>query len=201
MPDWDENSPQLQRNLADILTRISRSAPLRERPTVESARQWHVELLRGLSVPDETYRGAFRGEPGLEGLGVRIGSHTGVSAQNVSLHLSVFERRLHDLLSLLDAVIRRASSLNADQLAAVLDLCAWTHAEWVRIHPFANGNGRVARLWANSLAIRYGVPPFVPLRPRPGADYGQAGLAAMEGHWQPTAAVVRRLYLEAIGKP
>ena len=83
--------------------------------------------------------------------------------------------------------------LDADQLAAVIDLCAWVHAEWVRIHPFANGNGRTARLWANSLAVRYGLPPFIRLRPRPNADYGDAGAKSMQGDWKPTAAVFRRL--------
>jgi hypothetical protein len=83
--------------------------------------------------------------------------------------------------------------LDADQLAAVIDLCAWVHAEWVRIHPFANGNGRTARLWANSLAVRYGLPPFIRLRPRPNAGYGDAGAKSMQGDWKPTAVVFRRL--------
>jgi len=82
---------------------------------------------------------------------------------------------------------------NADQLAAILDLCAWVHAEWVRIHPFANGNGRTARLWANSIAIRYGLPPFIRLRPRPNSGYAEAGAKAMRGDWEPTAIVFRGL--------
>jgi hypothetical protein len=64
-----------------------------------------------------------------------------------------------------------------DQLAAIVDLCAWAHAEWVRIHPFANGNGRTARLWANCLAMRYGLPPFIRLRPRPNSGYAAAAKA------------------------
>jgi hypothetical protein len=28
------------------------------------------------------------------------------------------------------------------QLRSVLTLCAYTHGEWIRIYPFANGNGR-----------------------------------------------------------
>ena len=84
-------------------------------------------------------------------------------------------------------------------LAAIVDLCAWVHAEWVRIHPFANGNGRTARLWANSLAMRYGLPPFVRLRSRPNAGYADAGAKAMQGEWKPTAAVFHRL-LEAFLK-
>ena len=72
-----------------------------------------------------------------------------------------------------------ARKLTPDQLDAVLDLCAWAHAEWVRIHPFANGNGRAARLWANFIAVRYGLPPFVRLRPRPDGGYAEAGMKAM----------------------
>ena len=63
----------------------------------------------------------------------------------------------------------------------------------VRIHPFANGNGRTARLWANFLALRYGLPPFIRLRPRPDDGYGDAGNEAMRGNWEPTAAVFRRM--------
>ena len=67
------------------------------------------------------------------------------------------------------------------------------HAEWVRIHPFANGNGRTAQLWANNIALRYGVPPFIRLRPRPNSGYAAAGDKAMQGDWKPTAVVFRRL--------
>jgi hypothetical protein len=83
--------------------------------------------------------------------------------------------------------------LDADQLAAVIDLCAWVHAGWIRIHPFANGNGRTARLWANSLAVRYGLPPFIRSRPRPNSAYGDAGAKSMQGDWKSTAVVFRRL--------
>ncbi len=58
---------------------------------------------------------------------------------------------------------------------------------------FANGNGRTARLWANFIAVRYGLPPFVRLRPRPDEGYSEAGIKAMQGDWEPTAIVFRRL--------
>ncbi len=63
-------------------------------------------------------------------------------------------------------------------VAAIVRLCAYAHGEWVRIHPFANGNGRTARVWANWLAVRYGLPPFVRVKPRPG-DVLFAGAAAL----------------------
>jgi len=70
----------------------------------------------------------------------------------------------------------------------------------VRIHPFANGNGRSARLWANFIAMRYGLPPFVTLRPRPGNDYGAAAAAAMDGNWEPTEQVFRVMLRDALGR-
>jgi hypothetical protein len=85
------------------------------------------------------------------------------------------------------------AELDAEQLAAVIDLYAWGHAECARIHPFANGDGRTARLWANSLAVRYGLSSFTRLRPGPNAGYGDAGAKSMQGDWKPTAVVFRRL--------
>ena len=81
----------------------------------------------------------------------------------------------------------------------MIELAGWAHAEWVRIHPFRNGNGRTARLWANALLMRYGLPPFVRLRPRPDGGYGAAGAAAMDGDRQPTVVVFRRMLRELLG--
>lgn len=40
-------------------------------------------------------------------------------------------------------------------------LAAWAHCEFVRIHPFQNGNGRIARLLLNALLVRGGYNPVV----------------------------------------
>ena len=149
--------------------------------------------MEGLEVPDRRYVGAFRGEPGLELIQVRVGANYGVDSIDVSEELADFETKLQALIAELDALLPMGQELDADQLAAVIDLCAWAHAEWVRIHPFANGNGRTARLWANSLAVRYGLPPFIRLRSRPNAGYGDAGAKSMQGDLKPTAVVFRRL--------
>lgn len=85
-----------------------------------------------------------------------------------------------------------------DGVSAVIDLAAWAHAEWIRIHPFANGNERTARVWANLLLMRYELPPAVALRPRPGGGYGAAGAAAMRGEWQPTRRVFRGMVLSVV---
>jgi Fic family protein len=68
----------------------------------------------------------------------------------------------------------------------------------VRIHPFANGNGRTARLWANFIAMRYGLEAFVRVRPRPDGGYANAAAEAMQGRWQATVPVFRQMYREAV---
>jgi hypothetical protein len=116
-----------------------------------------------------------------------------VASSKVAGELRRFEAKLRTLVAQMDELLPVGHEPDTDQLAAIVDLCAWVHAEWIRIHPFANGNGRTARLWANSLAMRYGLPPFVRLRPRPDSGYGGAGPKAMQGDWQTTARVFRRL--------
>jgi Fic family protein len=192
VPDWDEDSPELRQNLTRIFEELVEQAERRETPTVELARRWQRSFMQGLKA-EPRYLGAFRGEPGLERTGVKIGRFRGSPAARVADELKDFEKIIQTAVAELDRNIEVGRKLNPDQFDAVLDLCAWAHAEWVRIHPFANGNGRTARLWATFIALRYGLPPFVRLRPRPDGGYTEAGMKAMQGDWEATAIVFRRL--------
>jgi Fic/DOC family len=156
--------------------------------------------MHRLTPPEPKYLGRFRGERGLEGCEVAIGDHRGVAADRVADELKTFEAKLQGAVQALDGLIGPEQDVSADELAAIIDLCAWVHSEWVRIHPFANGNGRTARLWANAIAMRYGLPPFVRLRPRPDDGYAPVCVEAMAGRWQPTARVFRQMYRETIGR-
>jgi fido (protein-threonine AMPylation protein) len=42
-----------------------------------------------------------------------------------------------------------------------IEAYAWTHLSFVRVHPFFDGNGRMARLLANLPVLRGGYPPIV----------------------------------------
>lgn len=44
--------------------------------------------------------------------------------------------------------------------ANAIELAAWTHAEFVRIHPFADGNGRTSRLIMNYQLMAHGFLPI-----------------------------------------
>jgi Fic family protein len=193
MTDWDADTPKLHDNLTRLLRRIRQDARRRDSPTVEDARHWHAEAMQNLQVPDQKFVGAFRGEAGLENIQVRIAGRYGVAAPEVAVELAHFDQILQRVIGRLDEWIPRDTELDADQLSAIVEVCAWAHAEWVRIHPFANGNGRTARLWVNSIASRYGLPPFLRLRPRPAGNYGIASERAMLGDRAPTVALFHEL--------
>jgi Fic family protein len=194
MADWDADGQTLQKNLVHLLRRLRDTSAERTPISFSDAVSWHREIMNGLEVPKPEYVGRLRGEVALEAAQVVIGGNEGVPPERVADEVASFERKLNQVLARLDALIPAGSPLDTDKLAAVLDVCAWAHAEWVRIHPFVNGNGRTARLWANRIAMRYGLPPFVRLRPRPGGvAYERAGAQAMDGNWSPTAVLFRSM--------
>lgn len=196
-PHWDADSPELRRNLDKVSASIQRDAEQRVIPMVATAKAWHKVIMTDLAVPQPHYAGRFRGEPGLErcGVYVRDGGNTypGANPWHVADELNTFQTKLQRTVARLDAKYPDDESLDDDGMSAVIDLAAWANARWIRIHPFANGNGRTARVWANLLLMRYGLPPVVTLRPRPGGGYAAAGVAAMQGDWQPTRWVLRNM--------
>ena len=163
-----------------------------------TAQQWHRAIYDGVPLPVSYYAGEVRDDdqrfPELIGYEATVGPNTGVPATEVPDALIAFERRAQRACSVLDELVA-VGRLPADdrELHAVLALCAALHGEWVRIHPFANGNGRTARVWANWAAMRYGLPPFVRLRPRPaGLAYAAAAHASMRGDHAPAIGVFRQ---------
>lgn len=193
---WDDDDPadlpRISANLTAVVTQMAREAPRRLLPVPADALGWHRKIYVGCSVPSATYVGAFRGDPGLPGLldyEVGIGptqpdglpENLGVWADDVQAEVDALFARLHAALAPLDAALPVGQRpVTVDELDAVVQLVATVHGEWVRIHPFANGNGRTARVWAAWLALRYGLPPFVTLKPRPDdIAYARASSASM----------------------
>ena len=197
MPDWDADSAQLYNNLLDVLQGLRKAARDRVTPTLDLPLAWHQDVMRGLTPDRPEYVGQYRYAAGLR-FNVHVGDQQAVDYEVLEVELSAFENRFKQVISTLDETIPIGHDLTTDDLAAVIDVCAWVHAEWVRLHPFANGNGRTARLWANFVAMRYGLPPFVRLRPRPDGGYGMAADAAMSDNWELTIPVFRRMLQVAL---
>lgn len=197
-PDWDEPSPQLEHNLLHVLHSAEAHASARKRVSVKLMRGWHAAIMAGLGMPDPGWAGCYRGQGAAKKVWVGIGSHSGIAPNEVAAALRAFERTLVRAVAVLDDEIGGNGADTDDQINAVIDLCAWAHGEWVRIHPFANGSGRTARLWVNYLAMRYGLPPFARLRPRPDDGYGSAAGASMTGDWQTMIAVFKAMLDETL---
>jgi fido (protein-threonine AMPylation protein) len=176
----------IEANVQRVLTEIASIAGERRPPTVAQAQQWHRELYDGVSRPFDYYTGEVRDSderfPELIGYEVHVGRNPGTPSAIVGAELERFEPAAQRACALLDAEIAPAAgpwTLTPSQLHGVLTLCAVLHGEWIRIHPFANGNGRTSRLWANWTALRFQLPPFVTIKSRPGQPYAAAALASM----------------------
>lgn len=188
---WNDDppgsEPQIEANIRAVGEQILRQAPQRERPAVAMAQGWHRSIYEHVALPVTYYAGEVRDSdqryPELIRYEVQVGHVFGVSSLQVPQELNRFEERARAAVIGLDAQIpSNGRPRTPAELQGVLLLSAILHGEWVRIHPFANGNGRTARLWAIWVAARYGLPPFIRLRPRPsGNSYAAAAYASMRG--------------------
>src|SRR4029079_16093173 len=118
VPTWDEDSPQLRENLAQVLAEIVRSASQLEIPPLEAARRWQTLMMKSWDVPDARFVGAFRGESGLETVQVRVDSNFGVDSAEVAAELTRFEEKLQRLVAELDTLLPVGHEPNVDELAA-----------------------------------------------------------------------------------
>lgn len=187
-PAWDGEvaSPRGEENLANLTAGIVRaSITSHEAPTSDMVLSWHREMLNGIAIPDDAYRGAFRGSahPALVDYEVTVGRLPTTRAADVAAEVAALISELQDRVLALDDLNAQgdADQLTVALIEAVIDTAAWLHGEWIRIHPFVNGNGRTARMWVLWLTSRYGLPQLLTLRPRPDMGYVPTSLPSMTG--------------------
>lgn len=222
--DWNHDDPadlpRIQSNIANLSSTFVTQAHGRAFPTASDVRAWHGAIYAGCAVPVAAYVGHFRGDPAVpELLDYEVGlgplqpdglpENVGLWAVDVPGEVSTFIRRLCAALAVLDAQLPVGlRPTTVDELDAVVSLVALVHGEWVRLHPFANGNGRTARLLAAWLALRYELPIFVTLKPRPtDVAYARAAAASMgrppafrgDGHAMARAVFAHMLTLTLLG--
>jgi Fic/DOC family len=168
------------------------TAEQRASPDLDTVLAWQCRLYAGCAVPVSGYIGHFRGDPAIPqlvgnevGMGPRqrdgLPERVGVWSGQLGAELPILFARVHAGLGRLDPALEPGTRPpTADAVQAVVQQAAAVHGEWIRLHPFANGNGRTARVWANFIALRYGLPAFVTVRPRPDdVSYARAGRDSM----------------------
>jgi Fic family protein len=200
MPGWDEDGPALAANLAEANRLSTAHALARRRITLADLKAWHRVTMKGLDIEEaaelgvdpEDLKGQLRGPPRLAGIESGVGSHRGTPSEDVAAETRRFIGVLQRLLRALDKrfPIGELDRVDGDGIRAAAEAAAWAHGQWVRIHPFGNGNGRISRLIGNAILVRYGLPPVFRLRPRPHGGYVAAADAAMRADHLPMAAYV-----------
>lgn len=195
-PGWSDDQPgdqtRIAANCGRLLVEIRAAAQAHQTPTAAETKRWHAAIYEGCAVPAAAYVGNFRGDAHYRdltdyevGVGPTLADgypeRMGLWAGDVAAEVDLFFDRLQLAFAALDhhlAVGARPHTV--DLLHETVALTAVVHGEWIRIHPFVNGNGRTARLWAAYVSLRYGLPVYVALKPRP-ADvaYARAAKASM----------------------
>lgn len=187
---WDdeETSPEdVERgtaNRAKVLEGLIEHALTSDALDSRRVAQWQKDCLLGLSyVTDDSWLGAYRGSdhPDLKNLLVGVKGKPGTRPHKVQQELDEFFSELHARMNSLASVVELDEDKSREELRQVAEVAGWAHGEWVRIHPFANGSGRTARLIANWVLVRFRLLPVVGIRPRPEHPYEPAAAASMLG--------------------
>jgi len=196
VPSWHEddssNLSLIQSNAAQLIKELRATATDRMLPTRETLCDWHARLYAGCQVPVRDYVGHFRGDPDVKelvdyevGLGPPLKDGNlekmGVWARQVSNEIDAVLAGLLAVFLELDARLPVGTPPAApDQILEVISFGALAHGEILRVHPFANGNGRIARLLVAFICLRYGLPMFLHIKPRPESeDYLRASRDSM----------------------
>ena len=195
-PAWNDDDPgdatKIGANCDQVLRTVQHDARARTGISELNVRKWHRILYQGCAVPSPAYVGNFRGDTAHRdltdyevGIGRRLSDgypeKMGVWARDVAPAVARFYVAIDSALTLLDQNIPQGiRPQDAATIGEIIALAAAAHGEWLRIHPYANGNGRTARLIANAIALRYRLPAIVALKPRrAGVQYLMAAQSSM----------------------
>ena len=89
-------------------------------------------------------------------------------------------------------------NLKNTRIENVIELAAWTHAEFVKIHPFEDGNGRTSRLLMNYQLIFNGFLPVSIVKENKIEYFDALEAYATEGDIQPFAEMIAKLEEERL---
>lgn len=184
-PAWTDDIPEAKQEVFRRATAAAYAEALRgSRRSIASVEHicfWH-KIMFACVAPLPYYAGGVRCDdpdrPCL-GVNVEVAGVAGCPYHNAPDAFSgmIDESRRRIALSEVwwDAMTPRERVLRLSQVLAYLI------GEFIRTHPFLNGNGRTSRvLWAWGLR-RFGVPPQCRIAPRPASPYGEVMAKAMNG--------------------
>lgn len=195
-PAWEyDNHPDrgrlLRRTTHSILTQL-RTGELPTRELARDTRSAHGEMFADLAPPEAPYyAGHYRGEPFrcLRDYPVYIPSdrRVGSPPRLVPAQMELAAGQLDRALAALDTASDAPEIEPATKVQyAVAVACRFMEALH-RVHPYANGNGHMARLLVWAITGRYGYwPTGLSVEPRPqDPNYISLIERYRNGDWQP----------------
>lgn len=171
-PDWQRIVCERS---ASLLTRL-KSGALCTRKTSLDTRLAHGELFVDLTPASCPYfAGNYRGCPRSQCLtgyavGIKSDKRVGCPPAMVAWEMAAFQKAIGDAVTALDAASLLEDLAADDKRANAIVAVAALFELFLRIHPYANGNGHAARLIVIAILGRCGFwPQRFYIEPRPGA--------------------------------
>lgn len=190
-PQWEQpepfgNLPPVARGMEDVYSFIRKANAKKYLLNHGDIRSWHLKLFSAI-VPVHYYAGNYRSDdprhPCLN-IDVQVGGRPGAPYRLVPEMMRQFSGKMSDNTVATDGFVARSRG-DIERSKAAIQLAAVCAGRLIQIHPFINGNGRVARLLMCFFLNRYGLKmPFFALG-RPPLDYPSASAACMIGDFIP----------------
>lgn len=140
-------TPQEQERLQQALLSVTRQVAASPPSMLSEAelQAWHATLCAGIeAMQPGRYRQAE----------ITFGSFLGTAPRLIPREMAALLKQHHERLSSLE----ERQQAGEDLAQAVLHHATWLHAELIRIHPYWDGNGRLARLVQAWLCWRFDQP-------------------------------------------
>jgi Fic/DOC family len=185
-PEWKQPEPPeklaaIASGAEAIFRFIQKQNPQRYLLGHGDLKDWHLKLFKD-AVPVPYYAGRYRSNDQARpclGHDVHVGSISGAPFDQVTALMSQFSIHLQSYTRQTDDFCDRQTN-KVQKLKAAAQMAAFAATQIIHIHPFVNGNGRIARLTANFFFNRYGFKmPLYIERPAANTEYGPASRHAM----------------------
>lgn len=178
-PEWEYDKYPRRRELlakrnVTMLARL-RKGKMDTRKEAVDSRPFHAFFFAGLTPPEHGYYADhYRGEPfrclRYHGVGIPGDPRVGYPPNHVLRSMRALAYAISDGINALDVLQRVPSTKTSpeDKLSTTVVFACKVFEEFLRIHPYVNGNGHAARFIMLVILIRYGYwPSQWPIEPRP----------------------------------